>query len=302
MTILFVNGTADDDLAVKNLGWEDYLAANLGAGNDILNVSGDGEVLADLGDGDDVALLSNYQGNRVEGGAGNDTILASGNNSTINGGAGDDVVDLSTGGDLGGYTNVDGAAGGDSLTGGSRRDYFEGGTGNDTLRGGDSEDHLNGDAGRDQLHGGDGNDGLNGNAGRDVLLGNDGDDWLTGGAGNDTMTGGAGADQFSFWGFDLQNGDKDIIRDYAAGDTVWLGYVVGVDIWQDGSNTVIDYVSAYLNSDGITPAGQIILRNVDSGDVAVEIENGSKGKVAPAEVSIELVVANQVNVDHFDFV
>jgi len=85
---------------------------------------------------------------RVQTGAGNDTII---------GGTGADSVDA--------------GAGNDSLTGGG---------GADTLSGGDGDDTLSGGAGGDSLVGGAGND-------RFVILAGDGSDTLVGGAGNDTV-------------------------------------------------------------------------------------------------------------------
>lgn len=57
---------------------------------------------------------------------------------------------------------------------------------------------LNGGAGDDAYTGGSKADALNGNAGSDILIGGKGNDKLTGGGDADTLSGGAGKDQFIF--------------------------------------------------------------------------------------------------------
>ena len=61
-----------------------------------------------------------------------------------------------------------------------------------------------------------GNDSINGNAGNDKLYGDAGADTLYGGVGADTLTGGEGKDIFVYGSGD----GKDVITDYAAGDTI----------------------------------------------------------------------------------
>ncbi|WP_419906630.1 calcium-binding protein [Hoeflea sp.] len=101
-----------------------------------------------------------------------------------------------------------------------------------TLRGSDEADTLTGGRGHDTLKGKKGDDTLNG--GRD-------NDTLGGGKGNDRLTGGRGADVFAFTAGD---GD-DIIADFEAGDTIRIdgvsGGFAGLDIRQDGDDTVIRY-------------------------------------------------------------
>ena len=68
----------------------------------------------------------------------------------------------------------------------------------------------------DTIYGAAGNDSISGAAGNDKLFGDAGNDTLWGGAGNDTLTGGAGNDVFVYGSSE----GKDVIADYAAGDTI----------------------------------------------------------------------------------
>lgn len=90
---------------------------------------------------------------RIDGGAGNDTII--------------------------------GGSAGDVLAGGSGNDIIHGNYGNDTLYGGNNDDMLYGDQGSDSMSGGNGNDLLYGGQGEDFLRGGSGDDYFSGGRGDD---------------------------------------------------------------------------------------------------------------------
>ena len=125
----------------------------------------------------------------VVGGKGKNTIDLSGVTAAsftalttvkIDGGAGND--------------SIIGSALNDSISGGGGNDTLKGGDGNDSLNGGTGNDQLNGDAGNDVLTGGAGNDYLSGGAGDDSLSGGAGKDSLDGGAGHDSINGGAGSD------------------------------------------------------------------------------------------------------------
>ncbi|CAK6689184.1 hypothetical protein IFHNHDMJ_00557 [Synechococcus sp. CBW1107] len=107
-------------------------------------------------------------GDRIDGGAGNDTIYGWAGNDWLIGGSGDDV-----------------------LNGGRYHDRLDGGAGNDLLIG---------ETGSDTLDGGDGNDRLLSGVGSDTLIGGTGDDWLIvdamqGGEQNH-LSGGSGFDTF----------------------------------------------------------------------------------------------------------
>ena len=141
---------------------------------------------------------------RVEGGAGNDTIIGNTAANTLWGGLGNDILD--------------GGAGNDSLVGDDGDDILKGGAGTDTINGGVGTDTVDysayttnltvnlatttaqtvttGDSDTitnvENVTGGSGTDTLTGSTLANVLNGGGGNDRLTGGAGNDTIIGGAG--------------------------------------------------------------------------------------------------------------
>jgi hypothetical protein len=119
-----------------------------------------------LGDGSDHAHIA---GNIalpafIDGGAGNDHLIAGRGPTTLIGGDGND-----------------------KLIGGRASDVLKGGAGSDLLIGGSGNDRLYGGAGNDKLVGGPGDDILKGGRGKDVLIGGAGDDQLSGGPGKDKL-------------------------------------------------------------------------------------------------------------------
>ena len=158
--------------------------------------------------GDD-HLVASAQNDTVDGGDGNDVIT--GSSSSIDahghlieadvymGGAGADTVAGGDGNDHiygNALTTVAGAIdGGDSLSGGGGIDYIQGNAGNDTIDGGAGADRLYGGAGDDSILGGDGNDYVQGNKGNDIVSGGNGSDVLHGGGDDDMLRGDAGNDQ-----------------------------------------------------------------------------------------------------------
>src|SRR5687768_11729753 len=82
----------------------------------------------------------------------------------------------------------------DTLTGGAGNDILDGLAGNDLMRGLGGADRLTGGLGADTLYGGGGNDRLLGDLGADALYGGKGSDTLIWTAG-DTIGGGAGVDR-----------------------------------------------------------------------------------------------------------
>ncbi|MBG0789706.1 MAG: hypothetical protein H0S80_04320 [Desulfovibrionaceae bacterium] len=124
----------------------------------------------------------------------------------IQGGSGNDIVDLSSStytydsvtiyGNEGNDTlwaNV----GDDTLYGGDGNDNMIGGLGDDVLYGGADDDVLKGSGGADLLNGESGNDHLYGGAENDTLYGGGGDDELSGGSGSDALYGGDGNDMIN---------------------------------------------------------------------------------------------------------
>ncbi len=96
------------------------------------------------------------------------------------------------------YTPLQGGAGNDVLNATTGNDQMFGGDGNDTLNGLAGNDVIFGENGADVLNGGDGADLLFGGAGNDIITGGNGNDLIYGGSGNDQLTGGAGNDFFIF--------------------------------------------------------------------------------------------------------
>ena len=107
----------------------------------------------------------------------------------------------------------------DTLVGNGGNDVINSGNGNDTVTGDDGNDSINGAAGNDTITGGIGNDTLVGSAGNDKLTGATGGDVIDGGAGNDSIEGGLGADQlYTVSGSDtVSGGDGDDVI-YAVAD------------------------------------------------------------------------------------
>ena len=266
---------------------EDILAG--GAGNDRL-IGGAGADELRGGEGNDL-IYADGQDTVVEGGAGYDRVIVQGSDDfkldmaaagveRFDGGAGDDTLDAS------GTTTaatVLGNGGDDKITGGSANDYLIGGTGDDSLDGGAGNDRLVGGAGADELRGGAGNDliyadgqdtvveggagydrvivqgsdGLKldmtasgvervdggagddtldasgsqtaatllGNGGNDSLTGGNANDYLAGGEGDDSLDGGAGNDRLigGAGADELRGGEGDDLIYADAQDTVVEG-------------------------------------------------------------------------------
>ncbi len=169
------------------------------AGNDIVSITGDAEVMVTFngGDGDDT-LIGGQGDDVLNGGLGNDRLFAGDGDDQIDGGDGDDVLAGEAGDDLliggAGVDRLVGAEGNDQLFGNEGNDRLVGGAGDDQIDGGDGNDLIAGQDGNDLLIGGTGADRLMGDGGNDRLLGNDGDDRLVGGTGNDFLEGNAGDD------------------------------------------------------------------------------------------------------------
>ena len=176
--VTFNAGAGDDTVTVGDLdtACRSSLVIQGGDGNDILSA-----LNADTGD---IRV-------RMEGGAGNDTIIGGQGGDTLVGDGGTDYI---KGGD--GNDQIEGGTGADSINGENGNDTLLGGDTTDTLTG-DGADTLNGDAGDDSLRGGLGGDVLNGGSGNDTANGGDGDDTASGGDGNDSLLGSTGLDSLA---------------------------------------------------------------------------------------------------------
>lgn len=116
-------------------------------------------IKASLGDGSDNFSVNTGIGAipiTLDGGNGNDILVAGNGNDTITGGIGND-----------------------SLSGGAGKDKLDAGDGDDTLAGGAGDDTLLGGNGKDILNGGSENDTLDGGLGADRIAGELGNDTVT---------------------------------------------------------------------------------------------------------------------------
>jgi Ca2+-binding RTX toxin-like protein len=236
-------------------------------------------------------VLDDTQGwTHVIAGAGNDTIVATGeffledpNVDIFNGGAGEDTVSYVNG-------SWDGMSGIDALgvdvdlaaqgawrkwAGGSlvARDTLIdienviGSGGHDTLRGNDlsnklwgngGDDLIFGRGGNDYLFGGDGNDQAWGGTGNDYVFGDQGNDILWGNDGNDTVDGGSGND--AMYG----NDGNDTLHASAGNDTLDGG---------SGTDTAVFATNASVQVN----LGLGIAAGALGNDILVSIENVTTG-------------------------
>ena len=151
------------------------------------------------GTGASETILTHADAERVDGGAGDDSILARGGNDSVVGGAGNDTLDGGQGNDT-----LNGGAGNDSLLGGLGDDLYIVTSGTDTIveLAGEGLDTVNTNLGAFTLsahverltYTGNGNFAGTGNAQDNLLTGRAGNDTLDGAGGNDTLNGGAGND------------------------------------------------------------------------------------------------------------
>lgn len=176
------------------------LLLNLGDGNDTVSYDNTGDetyyfARADLGPGNDTwKHIGGVDGNAVIGGTGDDN-LTMGDYGTAAGGDGKDTIHTRKGGIAqgGNQNDVIYAEGEESaVEGGAGDDEIHGGAGRQTLNGDDGNDKIYGGDGGDFMYGGKGNDILYGNGGNDTIYGNSGDDELYGGPGQDVLSGGPG--------------------------------------------------------------------------------------------------------------
>lgn len=226
-------------------------------GNDRFVSTSTLKVVADGGDGNDYLEANHVE--RLDGGAGDDTLVNTGNdaNAVLVGGEGNDTL---TGG--GGIDYLYADEGNDTINGNAGDDYLEGGEGNDTLNGGIGDDVIFADLGNDTINGGDGNDQIDGGDGIDILYGGRGNDFLWagdgdtsvnvvyGGEGNDMLFGGAGTDYlYGGEGNDqLIGGDSnDFLYGGRGVDNLWGG--AGNDYLDGGADVRPDYLDGGAGKD-----------------------------------------------------
>lgn len=193
-------------------------------GNDSINGSANLPNRIDGLAGNDT-IVGGTQNDELVGGAGNDNIYAGGGNDIVSGGDGDDTVTGDAGND-----QITGGLGVDKLYGGLGNDIVDAGDGNDTVTGDDGNDNIIGGNGDDLLYAGAGNDNVDGGAGNDTITGDAGTDTLVGGIGNDNIYGGNDNDNLSGGdGTDKLYGDagNDVLSGGAGNDTIDGG--AGID-------------------------------------------------------------------------
>jgi Ca2+-binding RTX toxin-like protein len=193
-------------------------------------------------------VTQTYEGiGRIEalGGQGDDKIKFDGVTVPIlvEGGAGDDLIDLAT------------SSGAGTIKAGSGNDTVKGGSGKDTVDGGDGADLILGGANDDSINGGGGNDTVSGDDGNDVISGDADADQLAGGGGNDFIDGAAGDDQI--WGDATFGVSGAFVAATVAGDDILTGGADKDTVHGDGGNDRIggggaaDVVEGGLGDDTI---------------------------------------------------
>lgn len=213
-----ITGGDGDDSATVNVATDGADSVNLGVGNDVVNVSGAGQVRltftsAEVGNNsaNDAGTLANQDGGlalRLQAEDNFDALTGAASRYDDEGitfvaaaGTTFDVRDLVSGAARGNQFRVAtlGTAAGDVLTAvnPALSYYINAGAGNDSVTGGAAADFLVGGEGDDIVSGGGDNDGLLGGNGNDMLSGGDGNDSIDGGAGADTLTGGTGNDTYT---------------------------------------------------------------------------------------------------------
>jgi Ca2+-binding RTX toxin-like protein len=226
-------GPGDDTLNGGTSSFQPGSYLQGGDGNDMLNGSGQAEIL-DGGDGDDDVFGNGGDDEIFEagwscesnclpsgaddlhGGGGIDTVKYPGRVGAVNVDIDDAADDGAPGEGDNVFTDVEnlwGGHGDDSLSGTPGDNHISGCWGSDTIIGGSGNDWLGGEgscsgsgAGADTIFGGDGDDIISGDAGEiesanagdgaDHLFGQNGNDKFFGGGGADEMRGGANEDTF----------------------------------------------------------------------------------------------------------
>ncbi len=189
------------------------------------------------------------------------TFFVPGVTSTIlDGGGGDDTILATSGGDI-----ISGAGGSDLIDAGGGDDRVFGGSGADTIAGGNGNDFIKGLGGSgDQLIGGAGNDTLNGGRGVDRLIeSGDADFTVT----NSSMTGNGADVLLALEIAEINAGDSDNLIDVSA----FLGFRGFVQVRANGGNDTI-----------IGSAGPDVLNGGDGNDSLVggegdDLLNGDAG-------------------------
>jgi Ca2+-binding RTX toxin-like protein len=299
-------GGLDPDIVQGRAG-ADKLAGQAGA-DVVTGDEGDDEVYA----GDPVALAtalslaetqaaSGLKGEWLDGGEGNDIVVAEADNDQLMGGGGADIMVGGAGDDnLVGdmertLVNIDTWAvtreiiqgnpvlyqltynaeaqvavspngAGDKLYGGAGADWIFAGAGSDYVEGGTGDDVAFGEAGDDVLIGGIGNDVLVGDNPGVVAVADEGGDYLDGGDGDDNLQGNGGADVL------IGGRGNDTLSGGAGRDTYVFNRGDGTEtIFDTDANSAGPDASVLILGDGVS-RGDIKFR---VGSLAVDLGPGN---------------------------
>ena len=175
ISVLNITGSNGDDTFDLDqfTGYQVNIAAK--GGGDTIRVNTGGTI--DGGGGNDrITSLSQFNAPQISGGGGDDRITLLGS-ASVDGGAGNDVIDARNAVQGFGYgVSIAGGAGNDTITGSAFNDALDGGIGNDALDGGTGNDNLIGGPGRDSITGGGGDDTFEVDASDDRWIGGTGID------------------------------------------------------------------------------------------------------------------------------
>lgn len=321
---IFDGGAGDDTVVwrgdsdgVDTWGFEDgsdTLQVNGGSAVDVFNIGQDGSTLVVSQTTGSIRLAGGSTGFaagsevvEINGNGGNDRINIGDINGvgffalSVNGGAGNDIID---GQDVA-IGNValfiDGGAGDDAITGTAGRDNINGGDGNDNIvsrdgddiiRAGSGDDIVDGGGGDDQISGEDGNDTVFGGNGNDTIEGGFGNDSILAGDGNDNVTGGFGDDYIlGDRGNDLMEGmaGRDVIIGGSGDDTLDGGRNDDTLIANSGNDKIRgdhgdDFIKGGAGNDTIDGGDGDDVVNAEDGDDAIsggdgdDFINGSNGE------------------------
>ncbi len=267
------------------------------------------------------SVFDSNDGNLIDLGAGDDTILGNGGSDTLEGGSGNDSLDGGADDDfLYGGTGADtlnGGSGNDQLFIDSALDVVDGGAGTDRVRfetssalniaisnytsvervdGGSGNDTLDGTGvvtgltilgfgGDDTLIGGGVSDQIQGGDGNDSLTGGGQQDFLYGGAGSDTLVGGTGNDLLfveSAGDVAIGGGGTDRVRVETD-----AGAILDTSLWSG-----IERIDGAAGNDSIDASGFATALTLLGNDGSDTLEGGSDRDVIFGNAGSDSLIGN----------
>jgi Ca2+-binding RTX toxin-like protein len=250
------------------------------AGPEVVEINGNGgNDRININQIDDVGIFALS----VNGGAGNDIIdgedvLIGSVALFIDGGAGDDAI---TG--TAGIDNINGGDGNDNIVSRAGDDVIRAGAGDDVVDADGGNDQVLGEDGNDTIFGGNGNDSIEGGFGNDSILAGDGNDHVNAGFGDDFVLGDLGNDLIEGMA------GRDVLIGAAGDDTLDGGRNDDTLIANSGDDKVRgdhgdDFIKGGSGNDTIDGGDGDDVVNAESGDDAItggdgdDFINGSNGK------------------------